>query len=340
MAAFAVVTVISVADASRQIRTYRLEPPQTAIYDVAPRGSNFASAPAIRDGALIYEAMAQGRYLLRMPGRDLEFEGEALHPSLARQGPVYFELVAGGRSRICAYDLVGGKLETVIGPEGDPREPAISPDGSRLAFVSRGALFVQQIEVVSSRVTSSPAFFPDSEQIAFADGLPGRRSIPGGLACDSRSAHAGGRRRRIRSGRIARWEIPRIHQGGTRSAPSLAAKSCGRNPPEADSRRVQQRNALWGTGLPLGRIRQRLRPRHGASGALPPTHRGKVTVKVLPSAWLAGQFHHAAVRFRNPLDDRQSQPEPAIASRTRLVRSEESLEDMTRFVRADPNARI
>jgi Tol biopolymer transport system component len=172
-----VIAAISAVHASRQIRVYRMEPPQTAAYDVAPRAGNFASAPAIRPGALIYEAIGDVHYVLRMPGRDLVFEGEAFHPSLARQGPVYFELVAGGHSRICAYDLIGGKLETVIGPELDPMEPAISPDGSRLAFVSGGALFVQQGEVLPSRVVSDPTFFPDSAQIAFADGPPGRRSI-------------------------------------------------------------------------------------------------------------------------------------------------------------------
>ncbi len=181
MATLAIVAAISVAvsamDAWRRMRTYQREPPQTAAHDVAPRGGNFASAPAIRDGALIYEAIAEARYLLRMPGRDLAFDGEALHPSLARSGPVYFELVSAGHSRICAYDLASGRLETAVGPELDPSEPAVSPDGSRLAFVSHGALFVQQGEVISSRLISNPAFFPDGAQIVFADGLPGRRSI-------------------------------------------------------------------------------------------------------------------------------------------------------------------
>jgi hypothetical protein len=177
LAALAIVAAISAVDAWRQMRTYRLEPPQTAAHDVAPRGGNFASAPAIRDGLLVYEDIAQARYLLRMPERDLAFDGEALHPSLAHSGPVYFELVAGGHSRICTYDLAGGKLTTVVGPDTDPTEPAVSPDGSQLAFISRGALFVQQSELISSRFISDPAFFPDSAQIAFADGLPGRRSI-------------------------------------------------------------------------------------------------------------------------------------------------------------------
>jgi Tol biopolymer transport system component len=64
-----------------------------------------------------------------------------------------------------------------VGPELDPSEPAVSPDGSRLAFVSHGALFVQQSEIISSRLISNPAFFPDGAQLVFAEGLPGRRSI-------------------------------------------------------------------------------------------------------------------------------------------------------------------
>ena len=173
----AIIVAVLAMDAWWRMRTYRREPPQTAVHDVAPSGGNFASAPAIRDGALVYEAIAEDRYLLRMPGRDLAFDGEAFHPSLARSGPVYFELVSGGHSRICTYDLAGGRLETVVGPQLDPSEPAVSPDGSRLAFVSHGALFVQQDEIIFSRLISNPAFFPDGAQIVFADGLPGRRSI-------------------------------------------------------------------------------------------------------------------------------------------------------------------
>ncbi len=162
------------------MRSWRVEPPQTAEHVVVDRDNVFASAPAIREGALVYEAIAQERYLLRSAGGDLAFDGEALHPAFARTGPIYFELVAGAHSRICAYDFSTRRIETIVGTELDPTEPAVSMDGSRLAFVSRGSLFVREGGIIAPRGrrdASHPAFFPDGRRIVFAEGLPGRRTI-------------------------------------------------------------------------------------------------------------------------------------------------------------------
>jgi Glycosyltransferase family 87/WD40-like Beta Propeller Repeat len=178
--ALALIATFAAVDAWRRMRSWRVEPPQTAAHVVVDRNNIFASAPVIREGALVYEAIAQERYLLRSAGRDFAFDGEALHPALARAGPIYFELVAGGHSRICSYDFSTGRTETIVGTELDPTEPAVSMDGSRLAFVSRGSLFVREGGINSPRVrqnSSQPAFFPDGRRIVFAEGSPGRRTI-------------------------------------------------------------------------------------------------------------------------------------------------------------------
>jgi hypothetical protein len=178
--ALAAIVTFSAMDAWRRMRSWRVEPPQTAEHAVVDRNNVFASAPAIREGALVYEVIAQERYLLRSAGRDFAFDGEAFHPALARSGPMYFELVAGGHSRICSYDFATGRTETVVGTELDPTEPAVSMDGSRLAFVSRGWLFVKEAGSTSrigSAGASHPAFFPDGRRIVFALGPAGRRSI-------------------------------------------------------------------------------------------------------------------------------------------------------------------
>jgi hypothetical protein len=178
--ALAAIATFSAVDAWRRMRSWRVEPPQTAEHAVVDRNNVFASAPAIREGALVYEVIAQERYLLRSAGRDLAFDGEALHPALSRAGPMYFELVAGAHSRICSYDFSTGRTETIVGTEFDPTEPAVSMDGSRLAFVSRGSLFVREAGITAPRGrrdVSHPAFFPDGRRIVFAEGSPGRRTI-------------------------------------------------------------------------------------------------------------------------------------------------------------------
>jgi hypothetical protein len=178
--ALALIAFFSAVDAWRRMRSWRVEPPQTAEHAVVASNNAFASAPAIREGAMVYEAMVQERYLLRSAVGDLAFDGEALHPALSRTGPMYFELVADGHSRICSYDFSTGRTETVVGAELDPTEPAVSMDGSRLAFVSRGSLFVREAGITAPRGrrdVSHPSFFPDGRRIVFAEGLPGRRTI-------------------------------------------------------------------------------------------------------------------------------------------------------------------
>jgi len=100
------------------------------------------------------------------------FAGNAFHPGQAQQGKsLVFELVRDGTSRVVGY----GAAAAIHGSD-----PALSPDGSRLAFASADGLSMARGKEVSQLLTgavSGPAFFPDGERIVFALGPPGRRQI-------------------------------------------------------------------------------------------------------------------------------------------------------------------
>jgi Tol biopolymer transport system component len=156
---------------------------------VVEPGAIFSSAAALSRAATIYEFMTQDRFVLRSSGpaglRTFEFEGHAFHPSVPLDGePVYFELLAGGHSHISLYRDSTKTLEPVAGADLDAIEPAVSPDGTKLAFVSGGSLVLLEggvrSVVAGGRVAeevSSPAFFPDGRRIAFAEGPSGSRRI-------------------------------------------------------------------------------------------------------------------------------------------------------------------
>jgi hypothetical protein len=186
MSLLVIVVSVSVMDAWRRSIRYDAEPPQSAAHAKIDPGSIFSSAPAVHGERFVYQAIAEDRYLIRARDsggvRTFAFDGQALHPAIdERGGPLYFELVANRHSRICAFDPASRRLDVVVGPELDPTEPAVARDGSRLAFVSKGSLYVQEEGrlsiLVSSGSVSGPAFFAGGRRIGFAQGPPGRRSI-------------------------------------------------------------------------------------------------------------------------------------------------------------------
>ena len=184
IAAAALVMVVSTADAYRRSNSYQQEPPSVGTHAVIDPEAIFSSAPAVSRGEIVYQAMAQERYVLRASTatgiQTFAFDGHALHPAVAARS-IYFELVSAGHSRIFAFDPVTQKLEAVTESNLDAIEPAVSPDGSKLAFVAGGSLYVRQSGtpslVYKSTAVSGPSFFPDGRRIVYSEGPPGRRSL-------------------------------------------------------------------------------------------------------------------------------------------------------------------
>jgi hypothetical protein len=164
-----------------QWTSYRLEPQMVNQPVAVEPGAVFSSAPSIGSSAMVYESMGEDRFVLRGESRTFEFPGHAFHPSVPLSGdPIYFELLAAGHSYISAYHQHSKTSELVDGADVDAIEPAISPDGSLLAFVSGQSLVIfdgEQQYLVASGEVSGPAFTPDARNIVFADGPPGQRRI-------------------------------------------------------------------------------------------------------------------------------------------------------------------
>jgi len=90
-------------------------------------GQLYLNRPAVSRAGMTYETMTRDRYAV--PG--ITFEGNAFHPAITDSGVIYFE----GNGKIVRSDGTAG----VMG-----EEPAISRDGSKLAFVSAGVLYVKE----------------------------------------------------------------------------------------------------------------------------------------------------------------------------------------------------
>ena len=166
-------------------RSYEREPSHQFDRLVVQKGAVYSSSPVSTSQGVFYESMDHGRYavawLRGTKVRQFRFDGEAFHPtSAAAGGPVYFELVTGGNSRIMALVTVTGKSETVVPTDFEPTNPAISPDG-RLAFVTRGTLAILHAGKTITEPLPGPvrdaSFFPDSRRMAVSAGPEGQAHI-------------------------------------------------------------------------------------------------------------------------------------------------------------------
>ncbi len=138
---------------------------------VQPGYSIAVMEPSITANGPIYHGFGDGRYVLHSAPRTYTLDGHAFHPAARLAGgPVLFELVSHGHSRLMSLDLTTGSAVEVVGTENDPQQPAISADGTKNAFVAHGSLWIRDASGVRSLgiAGSDPSFSADGSLLLFA----------------------------------------------------------------------------------------------------------------------------------------------------------------------------
>ena len=112
----------------------------------------------------------------------LVMDGHMFHPSAPDSGDrVYFELLLNGHSSIAFIDLRDRSHGSVTLDRPEPCEPAVAHDGSKLAFVSLGELYL--FDGRSSRKLKTPAFAhdpsfaPGDRELVYVAGGPDHSQI-------------------------------------------------------------------------------------------------------------------------------------------------------------------
>ena len=177
--------LVAILVSKRQTVNYRKESAMRFEPIAVEKGEVFSSFPAISRAGLFYQAIGKDRYVLHWLHNnrieELLFDGHALHPvAPTPDGPIYFELVAHGVSRMMEFDPVKrSAAPSSAAVQIKDSDSALSPDGKWVAFTSdiSGSKQVWLRNVATgghSPLTggncnsSSPAWNLDSQSVVFA----------------------------------------------------------------------------------------------------------------------------------------------------------------------------
>jgi Glycosyltransferase family 87 len=125
--------------------SFAAEPGQTWERVAAEKGAIFSSSPAVSRAGLFYQSIGDDRYVLRWLHNGkiekLKLEGFAFRPvAPSPDGPIYFELVANGRSATMQFDPSTRRVVPAVSPDLHTSEgPVVSPDGRWIAYETAGS---------------------------------------------------------------------------------------------------------------------------------------------------------------------------------------------------------
>jgi hypothetical protein len=138
---------------------------------VQPGYSIAVMEPALTADGPIYHGFGDGRYVLRTTSRTYSFAGHAFHPAARiAGGPVLFELVDHGHSKLMSLDLPSGSAVEFVGSNLDPEQPVVSPDGMSAAFVAQKSLWIRDSKGLRNLglTGSDPSFSSDGSRLLFS----------------------------------------------------------------------------------------------------------------------------------------------------------------------------
>jgi hypothetical protein len=167
IAALLLILTVSMLSAWRHQLGYNREPSRTFQAVASQPKSIYASSPAVSRSGVVFESMGAGGYTLN---RTFRFEGHAFHPTVPSSGsPIFFELVSKGHSRIMVFNPSTKSLEALTSEDLDATDPAVSPSGNELAFISKGQIFMRGEGMLPSPgPVENVAWFPDEKHLAFS----------------------------------------------------------------------------------------------------------------------------------------------------------------------------
>jgi hypothetical protein len=169
--AWSVVFILTLASVAAVFAAEFHESPSDSAKEIAMQpAAVYSSSPIVTASGIFYESIAPRQYVVeRWDGARFESfggDGNAYYPSAPDSGTrVYFEMLSGGRSSVAYFDFLARQYGAVATMHPDPTEPSISHDGSLLAFLSSGTLYVSDGRADRRLDTSAPA-----HNLAFAPG--------------------------------------------------------------------------------------------------------------------------------------------------------------------------